>query len=832
MKKEKVEKMSKYNFLSFFYKVHGDRYDYSLSDYVNSRTKVKIICKEHGVFEQIPTSHLQGNGCPKCRGYNKTNEDIINEFCNIHNDRYGYPLVNYKGKTTKVQIICKIHGVFEQTPKEHLRGRGCPKCRGYNKTNEDIKKEFNDVHGDEWDYSLVDYVNNITNVKIICKIHGVFEQTPKSHLKGHGCPKCSGWLKPYKINLLNNLEHTDLIYFDPIELQIIIGQGNLPKDFEKLVYSDAGSDERLTTIKELKKQFKIEQKEELLINISLDGEFKQTDEVDEEITNENIKEQKTQQFNTLDSFHSLDNELYSTMSEDAFNSLIQYRLRLLWNNILNNKISIDDLQIEIGDKYFTLIKDMFFEEYNDVYKYEPPTGYSFKFKPNLMQKLTVNRLLNNKNYGNWSGTGSGKTVSFIISSRELNSKLTLVIALNSTINQTCESIKEVYPDSLTFTEYEDGFVFDRTKNNYLVLNYEKFQHRNSEELYQSLTNNNQIDFIVIDEVHNAKQRDESDESIRRGVLKRLLGRIRETNTNVHTLAMSATPVINNLFEAKSLLQLLTGNEYNEVKDRNTLSNAINMFQLISINGLRFMPIYDISINELTGHNMSNLNIDGTHLMDELLNKSERNYIETEKLLLNDKLNSIKPYLKKGVIIYTYFTNGFVNVIEDYVRTLGFSVGFYTGDESIEFRNNNLKLFKEGNLDILIGSKPIGTGVDGLQNVCDRMIILTLPWTDAEYTQLKGRIYRQGSIFNNVEIIIPQVKIELEDGNFWSWDVQRLNLIKNKRMLSDVVVDGVIPSKKLPSPETMYKKAIESLQIWKDSVTSSNIIEYDRNMVCV
>ena len=113
-----------------------------------------------------------------------------------------------------------------------------------------------------------------------------------------------------------------------------------------------------------------------------------------------------------------------------------------------------------------------------------------------------------------------------------------------------------------------------------------------------------------------------------------------------------------------------------------------------------------------------------------------------------------------------------------------------------------------------------------------MIILTLPWTDAEYTQLKGRIYRQGSIFNNVEIIIPQVKIELQDGNFWSWDVQRLNLIKNKRMLSDVVVDGVIPSKKLPSPETMYKKAIESLQIWKDSVTSSNIIEYDRNMVCV
>jgi hypothetical protein len=69
-----------------------------------------------------------------------------------------------------------------------------------------------------------------------------------------------------------------------------------------------------------------------------------------------------------------------------------------------------------------------------------------------------------------------------------------------------------------------------------------------------------------------------------------------------------------------------------------------------------------------------------------------------------------------------------------------------------------------------------------------MIILSLPWTDSEYTQLKGRIYRQGSKFGEVEILIPQVYIQLEDKE-WSWDRQRINLIRNKKTLADAAIDG-------------------------------------------
>lgn len=98
--------------------------------------------------------------------------------------------------------------------------------------------------------------------------------------------------------------------------------------------------------------------------------------------------------------------------------------------------------------------------------------------------------------------------------------------------------------------------------------------------------------------------------------------------------------------------------------------------------------------------------------------------------------------------------------------------------------------------------------------------------------MKGRIYRQGSKFNDVEIIIPQVRIQLEEDEVWSWDMQRLNLIKNKKTLADAAVDGVVPSRILPSRDTMYRKSHESLQKWKERVNDGKLIENDRRKIHV
>lgn len=114
--------------------IYGDIYDYSKVNYINNCTKVIIICKEHGEFLQIPILHLFQGGCRLC-GINqratKRRKNIISfidKSILIHNNKYDYSLIQYKNTNTKIKIICKKHGLFEQTPHSHLRGRGCPKC--------------------------------------------------------------------------------------------------------------------------------------------------------------------------------------------------------------------------------------------------------------------------------------------------------------------------------------------------------------------------------------------------------------------------------------------------------------------------------------------------------------------------------------------------------------------------------------------------------------------------------------------------------------------------------------------------------------------------------
>ena len=108
--------------------VHGDKYDYSKAEYKNHLTKITIICPEHGEFQQIPSGHLSGHGCPKCSGKAKlTTEEFIRKAREVHGDKYDYSKVDYKNANTNITIVCPEHGEFEQRPADHLRGAGYSK---------------------------------------------------------------------------------------------------------------------------------------------------------------------------------------------------------------------------------------------------------------------------------------------------------------------------------------------------------------------------------------------------------------------------------------------------------------------------------------------------------------------------------------------------------------------------------------------------------------------------------------------------------------------------------------------------------------------------------
>ena len=189
--------------------------------------------------------------------------------------------------------------------------------------------------------------------------------------------------------------------------------------------------------------------------------------------------------------------------------------------------------------------------------------------------------------------------------------------------------------------------------------------------------------------------------------------------------------------------------------------------------------YNIEIEEITGENNEILHINGKHLIDDLIACPKGNVLKIEQLLIEDKLKVLyaNGYIRKGVIMYSYFTDGIISETQKFLADKGFTVCEFTGSNKGDLSNSS------GQYDILLASKPIATGVDGLQKVCNRAILLTLPWTDSEYTQFKGRIYRQGSIFNKVQFIIPQIFINIEDEPEWSWDKDRWFIIKNKKTLA-------------------------------------------------
>lgn len=174
-------------------KIHKNKYDYSIVKYNNSKTKVQIICPKHGRFEQRPNDHIQGKGCILCAGTKKqTVEEFIYQANKIHDNKFDYSMVSYFNRKVKVKIICKKHGAFEQIPSDHLNGFGCSKCSGLSKLNTDeFINRAEKKHGKTYDYSSVNYTGMHKKVNIICVKHGIFNQTPHNHLKMAGCPKCN-----------------------------------------------------------------------------------------------------------------------------------------------------------------------------------------------------------------------------------------------------------------------------------------------------------------------------------------------------------------------------------------------------------------------------------------------------------------------------------------------------------------------------------------------------------------------------------------------------------------------------------------------------------------
>lgn len=242
-RRNNVKKLSLNDALIRMRNIHGEKFNYDMFDFSDTKTPGKIQCPNHGYFWMSVIDHIKSKtGCPTCskeiqrKNLQLSFNEIIVRAKHVHGDVYEYPKQIYKNTSTPIEIICKEHGVFKQSFNSHVHQMsGCPTCFGlHKKTNLEFIKEARSIHGDVYDYSCVEYSNSYTSVKILCVKHGTFWQKPNKHINSQkGCPRCADSTSKLEIKWLNRicvpqninnrhiqLENTNLIVNGKIDNQI------------------------------------------------------------------------------------------------------------------------------------------------------------------------------------------------------------------------------------------------------------------------------------------------------------------------------------------------------------------------------------------------------------------------------------------------------------------------------------------------------------------------------------------------------------------------------------------------------------------------------------
>ncbi len=781
--------------------------------------------------------------------YNKR-PDLVAEIDNIRNKNFDPKKIPYYS-TKSIYWICSKDKTHKWKYEIGLRAKKkkliCPYCSKYKFHESNSLYNVSPEVSKEWHYQL-NGKKNPKNIKSIseeifywkCEKNGthIWQDSPSRRVNlNAGCPLCA---KNFKWNIF-----TLRAFLNSIKDHI----DNLTPAEKFLIFQQTGNPDRrspnLNFIKNFASgKFPKEEIEKFLNNeISL---------VDEFIENEQLKIDKLGSEDVINNFSVNQNNIFndallditkdennlptvatsevlktlsylvSNVHEEAIDYLIASAKHKIWNNVFKDeKKEISKLKSLDETEYAKRVQHEFLSEYNRAVNLKIPKGYSFRIEgkieePNLMQKLTAAKVVYERRIGNWSGTGAGKTLSAILASRVINAHNTLICCPNALANNPNQGwsneILTVYPDSnVQLKSFEP---LKTNTNNYYVFNYESFQQPDSGTKIKNFIKKVNIDFIVIDEVHFSKQREVENLSIRKKNITSMIAEIQKKNKKLHVLGMSATPVINNLYEGRSLIEIITGKIHHDLPIKININNCMKLHQKLATIGLRWMPNYEMKLTKTI------IDIDCSHITQDIKDLGKHpTPLELEKILTRVKIETIKKNIEPKTLIYTHYLDNIASYIKEELVKDGWTVGMFTGEDK-----SGLNEFINGTTDVLIGSRTIGTGVNGLQDVCKKVIINSLPWTHAEFEQLIGRVYRQGQK-HDVEIIIPLTEGTV-NGKNWSWCKSRYERIKFKKTVGDAAVDGVIPSEEIRT-ET---QVLEDLIKWINKITTLDDYEIKREEV--
>lgn len=245
------KKMTTEEFLQKTKGLHGSTYGYRKARVSgNNKSKVIITCREHGDFEMTINCHLLGQGCPKCafKGH-ITKETMVSEAIDIHGGKFDYTDTAYVNSSTKMVIGCNTCGNrFRMTYGNHvIQKQGCPFCAGKRITTEDWVATARATNGEKYDYQYSQYFGSKGKVLIVCPEHGPFWSGASSHANsGHGCPECGcGWPSKGQKEIHNFVETLaratmeSKVDSSKMRYDILIQEHNLAIEYHGLIWHSA-----------------------------------------------------------------------------------------------------------------------------------------------------------------------------------------------------------------------------------------------------------------------------------------------------------------------------------------------------------------------------------------------------------------------------------------------------------------------------------------------------------------------------------------------------------------------------------------------------------------
>ena len=543
--------------------------------------------------------------------------------------------------------------------------------------------------------------------------------------------------------------------------------------------------------------------------------------------------------------------MYAVGLMDSFPDLAEDILSEIVENLWREATKNDEYPVDLINRIEELsnehsngkrLADRFMGEYTDAVTAPLPANYiinrvttkgAIVRNPLLGQRRFMVLMENHKRFFNFSDPGAGKTIAASLAVINSGAKTVLVVCPKRIVHQWEDEFTFGYTDvevvcglptvGKIYKELPDG------STRVFVAHYDLFQGDPKKVAGKLANLATTVDAIVFDEIHSAKKtgRNEDDGSKRHRALIKFIDLAGNHNADLMVIGMTATPVVNRLEEAGSIVRLIEGPNSIAFPSKPTVRNCTNAYRRLAAMSVRMHPEYPVTLTR--EYITTDVTDDAVHIQSRLnalraLSPNDnQNASMMERALLPAKLPSlVKSCLEADTssLVFVQYTTGMVNQIREACEDAGLTVGVFIGTGMTDAeRKKSFEDHLAGKTKVLICSSSMATGVDGLQSVSANLVVASMTWAAAHDDQLVGRLHRHGQT-RNVTVTYLLTEIPLENGGRWSWcKDRRLSRVENKRTLADAVSKGVIPQGMFEAQEAAITKFADSLDeiVMKQSV---------------